>query len=147
MKKYNYISIIIMGMLIINSISLYSQTDENTYIINQYFQLNKENYGLTEKKVLSTNYHVPINVVSLDQIGSENQIDIKTSGNDSQGVKQIGNENYYQFINYYNSNSSNFNILQHGNGNSLQIYGENNLIHNLSIVQNTNFKTLIIKNY
>jgi len=124
------------------------QTDETTYIINEYFQLNKEASLLLENKtpITSANQY-QYSSVKLNQIGNCNQIDIKSSINDSQIVNQFGNSNNYQFINYYNSAVSNFNILQQGNSNSLQIYGENSLIKNMSIVQKANFETLVIKNY
>ncbi|MFZ2282416.1 MAG: hypothetical protein WAV86_00920 [Lutibacter sp.] len=124
------------------------QTDETTYIINEYFQLNKEASLLLENKtpITSANQY-QYSSVKLNQIGNNNQIDIKSRINDSQTVSQFGNNNDYQFINYYNSAVSNFNILQHGNSNSLQIYGENSLIKNMGIVQKANFETLVIKNY
>jgi len=124
------------------------QTDETTYIINEYFQLNKEASLLLENKVPITSANqYQYSSVKLNQIGNNNQIDIKSSINDSQTVSQFGNNNDYQFINYYNSAVSNFNIVQQGNSNSLQIYGENSLIKNMSIVQKANFETLVIKNY
>lgn len=98
-------------------------------------------------KPTTNNKQAQSNLVILNQIGNSNEIDIKQNGADSQKVNQFGNNNYYNFINYYNSSPSNFNIIQQGNANSLQIYGENSLIKNIGIVQNTNFKTLIIKNY
>jgi hypothetical protein len=124
------------------------QTDETTYIINEYFQLNKEAFLLLENKI-PTNSIIQSqdNFVKLNQIGNNNQIDIKSRINDSQTVSQYGNNNDYLFINYYNSSPSNFNIFQQGNSNSLQIYGENSLIKNISIVQKANFETLVIKNY
>jgi len=123
-------------------------TDENTYIINQYFQLNKESSLFENNNTPTTNNkQAQSNFVSLNQVGNNNQIDIKQKGGDSQTVNQLGNKNYYNFINYYNNTPSNFNILQQGNANNLQIYGENSIINNISIVQKSNFKTLIIKNY
>jgi len=123
-------------------------TDENTHIISQYFQLNKES-SLFENNAKTTSNRLQSqnNFVSLNQVGNNNQIDIKQKGGDSQTVNQLGNNNYYNFINYYNNTPSNFNIVQQGNANNLQIYGENSIINNISIVQKSNFKTLIIKNY
>ncbi|MDO9273955.1 MAG: hypothetical protein Q7T92_00210 [Lutibacter sp.] len=123
-------------------------TDETTYIINEYFQLNKEASLLLENKVpISSTIQSQDNFVKLNQIGDNNQVEVRSKINDSQTVNQFGNNNDYLFINYYNSSVSNFNILQQGNSNSLQIYGENSLIKNISIVQKANFETLIIKNY
>ncbi|WP_372792483.1 hypothetical protein [Lutibacter sp.] len=123
-------------------------TDENTHIINQYFQLNKESSWLESNVALPiNNKQAQSNSVTLNQIGNNNQIDIKQNVADSQTVNQLGNSNYYNFINYYNNTSSNFNIVQQGNSNNLLIYGENSIINNISIVQKSDFKTLIIKNY
>lgn len=121
--------------------------NENTYLINQYFQLNND--ALLLENRVSSNYNIQTqdNFTILSQIGNSNQIDIKSNQNDAQAVSQFGNNNDYQFINYYNNSVSNFNIVQQGDSNSLQIYGENSLIKNMSIVQNANFETLIIKNY
>ncbi|WP_372792485.1 hypothetical protein [Lutibacter sp.] len=125
------------------------QTDENTYIINQYFQLNNESALLENKRTPTTNNNKQeqSNFITLNQIGNNNEIDIKQNVADSQTVSQLGNNNYYNFINYYNNTPSNFNIIQQGNANNLQIYGENSIINNISIIQKSDFKTLIIKNY
>lgn len=151
MKKYNYILIIALKLFFANCNLLVAQqlSDENTYVINQYFQSNKEfSSKLTDTQTLSTNsFQVQSNIVSLNQIGNNNEIDIKQKGADSQNINQIGNNNYYNFINYYNSTPSNFNIIQQGNSNNLQIYGENSIIKNIGIVQKSDFNTLIIKNY
>lgn len=151
MKKYNYILIIALILFFANCNLLVAQqlSDENTYVINQYFQSNKEfSSKLTDTQTLSTNsFQVQSNIVSLNQIGNNNEIDIKQKGADSQNINQIGNNNYYNFINYYNSTPSNFNIIQQGNSNNLQIYGENSIIKNIGIVQKSDFNTLIIKNY
>ena len=125
------------------------QNNEDTYIINQYFQLNKDASLILENKVptSSNNIQSQDNFLSLNQVGNNNVIDIIQKDNDSQTVNQRGDKNYYSFINYYNNIPSNFNIIQEGSSNSLQIYGENSIIKNLGIVQKANFKTLIIKNY
>jgi hypothetical protein len=146
MKIKGYILFIPLVFLIVSFQNLFAQelSDENTYLISQYFQQSKEMTLIEQqKKSISTN----LNIVSLNQIGDKNQIDIKSNNNNSQEVVQKGNNNYYNFINYYNSNPSNFNILQQGNSNSLQIYGENSIIENMSILQKSNFKTIIITNY
>ncbi|MBK5210203.1 MAG: hypothetical protein JJE44_11990 [Flavobacteriaceae bacterium] len=149
MKNNNYIIIIVLMVFNLISYKGYTQqTNEDTYIINQYFQSNKEASLILESKGLDPAIlQSKNNAILLNQVGNSNQIDIKSSINNAQTVSQFGNNNDYQFINYYNSSASNFNILQQGNSNSLQIYGENSLIKNIGIVQNTNFKTLIIKNY
>ena len=146
MKRVQYIlflQVLLLSLLSFNS-SAQELTTEDTYLINRYFQLNKEATAVTK------NYNQSIvqnNLVSLNQIGNQNEIDIKSNANNSQQVIQKGDQNYYNFINYYNNNPSNFNILQQGQSNSLQIYGQNSIIENISILQKSNAKTLIIKNY
>lgn len=139
--------LIILFLFAFITIEAQQIANENTYLINQYFQLNND--ALLLENRVSSNYNIQTqdNFTILSQIGNSNQIDIKSNQNDAQAVSQFGNNNDYQFINYYNNSVSNFNIVQQGDSNSLQIYGENSLIKNMSIVQNGNFETLIIKNY
>ena len=150
MKKFNYIVIIVL--VLVNLISYKGtaqQTDDNTYIINQYFQLNKDASLILENKVPTNNNKIisQDNFVNLKQVGDRNVIDIKQNSNNTEVVNQIGNKNYYSFINYYNNSPVNLKILQQGNSNNLQVYGQNSLIENMSIVQKSNFKTIIIKNF
>lgn len=141
-RKILFLELLLLSMFSFNS-SAQELINENTYLINQYFQLNKDATSVSK----NLNNTIQNSMVSLNQIGSQNQIDIKNNLSNSQKVIQNGNQNYYNFINYYNSNSSNFNIVQQGEANSLQIYGQNSIIENINIIQNSNFKTLIIKNY
>ncbi len=150
MKSSNFkygIFLLLLNLTSFNSNA--QQTDENIYIINQYFQLNKESSLLENKRTPTTNNNKQeqSNFITLNQIGNKNEIDIKQNVANSQTVSQLGNNNYYNFINYYNNIPSNFNIIQQGNANNLQIYGENTIINNISIIQKSDFKTLIIKNY
>lgn len=150
MKNCKYIPVFVVSLLYFVSFNMFSQqVDENTYIINQYFQQSKTAAIQSESNVSNLNRQSQANTVSLNQIGNKNQIDIKSnaSNSNSQAVTQNGDQNYYNFINYYNNNPSNFNILQQGESNSLQIYGQNSIIENISIIQNSSFKTLIIKNH
>lgn len=150
MKKCYHISVLLVCVLSFSSLSAQHQnSNEDTYIINQYFQLNKDASIVLNNTTLNSSNTIQSqsSSVNLNQIGNYNDIDIKQKGENSQAVNQVGNNNHYQFINYYNSTPSNFNILQQGNSNSLQIYGENSIINNISIIQKSSFKTLIIKNY
>lgn len=148
MKKSNYIFYFFLGLFTLMFFGVNAQqTNEDTYIINQYFQQSRDALLLENKVPLSTNIESQGNFLNLNQVGTNNVIDIKQKGNESQTVEQLGNKNYYGFINYYNNMSSNLNIIQQGNSNNLQIYGQNSIIENMSIVQKSNFKTIIIKNY
>lgn len=149
MKNYTNTTLILLFVIGFFTIKANAQqTNEDTYIINQYFQSNKEASLVLESKGLDPAIlQSKNNAILLNQVGNSNQIDIKSSINNAQTVSQFGNNNDYQFINYYNSSASNFNIIQQGNSNSLQIYGENSIIKSLGIVQKADFGTLIIKNY
>ncbi len=98
-------------------------------LLNNQFRLNNNPNLLlqNQNRELSKNIQSSDNFVNLNQVGNNN--------------------NYYGFINYYNKTPLNLNLLQKGNSNSLHIYGVNSIIKNISIIQKTNFKSLIIKNY
>ncbi|MFA5297792.1 MAG: hypothetical protein WC389_06235 [Lutibacter sp.] len=148
MKNYISTTLILLFVIGLFTIKAHAQqTNEDTYIINQYFQTNKEASLILENRGLNPAIQSQNNAILLNQVGNSNQIDIKSGINNVQTVNQIGNNNEYQFINYYNSSPSNLNIIQQGNSNSLLIYGENSIIKNIGIVQKANFETLIIKNY
>ena len=130
----------------------YSQeTNNNTYLINQYFQagLNVEQSGDNNSQASSfqENQIQQNNIVVIQQIGENNQVGVVKNELDSQNILQNGNNNYYNYINYYNNTPLNLNVIQEGNSNSLQIYGQNSIINNMSIVQKSNFKTVVIKNF
>ena len=150
MKKVQnilFLQLLLLSLFSFNS-SAQKLTDENTYLINEYFKLNKESTSVSYNFNKSgLNNRLQTNEVSLNQIGNNNEIDIKSNPNNSQQVIQNGTQNNYNFINYYNNNPSNFKIIQQGEANSLQIYGQNSIIENISIIQNSSFKTMIIKNY
>ncbi|UMB61869.1 hypothetical protein MHL31_06670 [Lutibacter sp. A80] len=151
MKNCNRI-LIIIGLFFISTYLSFGQqlSDENTVIINQYFQLNNtiaSNLKVNNNFIISNNNQQTNEIINLNQVGDYNKIDVKQIKGDNQVVKQFGDNNYYSFINYYNSNTSNLSVMQIGNSNSLNIYGQNSLIDNMSILQKSNFKTLIIKNY
>ena len=135
------ISILIFGINF-----LFSQEEKDLYK-----HLYENNFFIPENNHLqniSNNFSNGTgNFVSLDQIGNYNNIDIVKKFNASQKIAQIGDRNSYNFISFYSREALNLNVLQQGNSNALHIYGENSIIKNLSIVQKSNFKTIIIKNY
>ncbi len=118
-------------------------------LLNNQFQLNNNPNLLLQNQnpELSKNIQSSDNFVNLNQVGNNNNVELKQIGYEAQLVSQLGDNNYYGFINYYNKTPLNLNLLQKGNSNSLHIYGVNSIIKNISIIQKTNFKSLIIKNY
>jgi hypothetical protein len=144
MKIKNQVIIVLFAFF---SIALYSQeiSNKNAFIITQ---LNTNpNYLINNNVPSSANNLNASSVVKLNQLGDYNTIDLKANVNDSQNVNQLGNKNNYTFINYYNTNPSTMNVLQQGNDNFLQVYGQNSIASKISIIQKSNAKTLIIKNY
>lgn len=145
----NYISTLFILLFVVHLFSLKAnaqQVNADTYAIKQYFKSSKEANLLLKKVIDPLVVQSQNSMLLLNQVGYNNQINISSNVKNSHTVTQIGNNNEYQFISYYNSSVSNLNIIQQGNSNSLQIYGDNSLIKNLSIIQKTNYKTLVIKN-
>ena len=117
--------------------------DQNTALINTYFNLSSpnfvDNFGYSESNFLQS--------AAILQFGNNNNIDINSSGKSQQKVNQLGNNNNFQFIDFYNSTDMNLNILQEGNNSSIQIFGTNSLIKNVLIKQSAGNQALIITNY
>ncbi|MBI9041804.1 hypothetical protein [Lutibacter sp.] len=134
--------------LFISSIVCFSQeTDQNTFLINQYFQniVTQSNTHLVQ----STNFNNCNTVnseVSILQIGDYNTTNIITNGGDKQ-VQQIGNHNNFDFKTYYRASHLNFEVQQLGSNNNLHIFGENSIVNNIKILQFSNNKTITITNY
>ena len=121
------------------------QTDENTLIINTYFQTVSEMPIEKQATLPNTDTQSYVNLV---QTGNENSIYIKSlQTGDNQAVNQTGNENNYEYYNYYSQENSNLQVNQEGTLNSLQIFGENSLMKNATINQKSDFKSIVIKNY
>jgi hypothetical protein len=134
--------------LFVNNVFAQESNYEKDLIYKLNFQLNQNSSMiLNNKNILSSKNQVKNSLIEFNQVGVENLIDIRNNFNDGQSITQKGDNNNYHFINFYSNLPSDFNILQQGNSNSLQIYGENSLIKHIKIVQKTNFKTIIIKNY
>ena len=149
MKNYFFIKnvfVLILGLFFLESFS--QQNDINSQQIEYYFQLNNESSILDEYKALNDlNSQSKNSYYLLNQIGNSNQAYLSSDGNNVHKIMQIGNKNIYQFISFYNNTPSLLNALQEGNSNSLLIYGKNSIIEKINIVQKTNFKTIVIKNY
>ncbi len=134
----------LMLMVVFQANITAQQTDENTMAINNYFQISNEK-PVNNPSKLDANIQSYVNVV---QTGNENSTYINSlQKGDEQVIDQKGNQNNYEYYNYYSQENSNLIIHQEGNKNSLQVFGENSLMKNAVINQKSNFKTLVIKNY
>jgi len=142
MKKYKYTIIFI---LFVNLTFYGQQTDENTFIINNYFNITNENQVYNKSSLSNANVQSNVN---LEQVGYNNNIYVNSLQiGDNQFVNQAGNQNNYEYYNYYSKENSNLTINQEGTLNSLQIFGENSLSKNALINQKSNFKSIVIINY
>lgn len=139
-------SIILLLFIVALPITISAQqTDENTLIINTYFQVANE-VAVAKKSTLPNNDIQ--SYVNLVQAGDENSIYIRSlQTGDSQVVNQTGNQNNYEYYNYYSKENSNLNVNQEGTLNSLQVFGENSLMKDAIINQKSDFKSIVIKNY
>ena len=151
MKYLYHILIIVLFVNVFSYNASAQQMDENTYLINRYFQIASSGQNLlTENELLvskaKTNNLVNNTELNILQAGNYNSINVKTSTN-TQNVNQVGDYNNYEFISFYGRNDLNLEVQQIGNQNFVQILGENSLIDNMKIIQKSNFKTITITNY
>lgn len=123
--------------------SYFSSTHSNKNTPEILFNSNN-NYLVDVVQIQTAN---STNSVVLNQRGLYNVADISQTNLTNQAVTQLGNKNYYSFNNYNNTSPVNLSVLQQGNANSLQIYGTNSFMDGLKIVQKSNFKNIVIKNY
>jgi len=117
--------------------------DQNTTLINTYFNLSSTNFVNNYEYSKSNS----LQSATILQFGNNNNIDINSSGKSQQKVNQLGNNNNFQFIDFYNSADMNLNVLQEGNKSSIQIFGKNSLMKDLLIKQMSGNQRLIITNY
>lgn len=121
------------------------QTDDVTLTINNYFQNITENPNIKNSSFQNSNIQ---SYVSTVQVGNENSVYINSlQTGDQQVINQTGNQNNYEYYNYYSNENSNLNVNQEGTLNSLQVFGENSMMKNAVINQKSSFKSIVIKNY
>lgn len=144
MKKY--LSIVFVVVICYFQGISQNLLDNNSTLIEQYF-----NSALsTPVEISNVVPELPIQTASdvqVTQVGNYNYSYIISGKNNKQNINQIGDSNNYEYYSYYNSNPSQVNTLQLGTNNDIQIFGQNELTKNLNIIQNTNDKMIIIKNY
>ncbi len=135
------------GILVFCFMSIYEMNaqveDQNTTLINTYFNLSSTNFVNNYEYSKSNS----LQSATILQFGNNNNIDINSSGKSQQKVNQLGNNNNFQFIDFYNSADMNLNVLQEGNKSSIQIFGKNSLMKDLLIKQMSGNQRLIITNY
>lgn len=163
------LSKIVSIFLLFLSVNFFGQNllDQNSSLISNYFNSNQTSVQETENSSATTlatlqsdvrliqngNYnqsyiHTGSNTEQVvNQNGDNNNSYIVTGDSNKQAVNQKGDYNNYEYYSYYNSNPTTVNTVQNGSNNDIQIFGQNELAKNINIIQNTNDKTLIIKNY
>lgn len=137
---------IILTMLLGCSFASVAQfSDQNSEIIDQYFE------NIKSSPITFSDQNVSFEVksaVQLEQVGELNSVLINAlQVGDNQSIMQKGNKNSFEYYCYYSIENINLTVNQTGNSNSLQIYGENSLMKNAIINQKSNFQELVIKNY
>ena len=113
--------------------------NNDTEVIENYFYQNNNENTITDNALN--------NEINISQSGENNTIDISSTGKKIQLVRQVGDDNNYQYYSFYDSSSANLNINQFGDENDIQIYGHNSIIENLKIIQTTNNQTILILNH
>lgn len=148
------IKAILLVMLVTFNLTIMSQQKASTYFVSVPQIGNDISFIVLEKNINSlnnsqdlTNSAANQNYLSINQIGINNVAELKSGVRDIQLVGQRGKNNYYSFIDYYNASPTKMNILQQGTANSLQVYGTNSLMENVKIIQKSNYKTIVVRNY
>ncbi|CAM1352326.1 conserved exported hypothetical protein [Tenacibaculum ascidiaceicola] len=140
-------------ILLIFSLKAMTQQNTSTYFVSVPQIGSDASFLVLEKNINSLNnlqdYDKSIDNydLSVNQLGVNNVVEVKNGMNDIQLIGQKGRDNYYNFIDYYNNSPTKINALQEGNANSLLIYGTNSLMENVKIIQKSNYKTIIVRNY
>ena len=127
----------------------YSQiSDSNTDLITKYFQGESVSQTSNSKNLLSTKGQRANSYISIVQSGEENSVYVNSlNSGDSQEIDQAGNNNSYEYYNYYSRENSSMQVNQEGTLNSLQVFGENSLMKGATINQKSNFESIVVKNY
>lgn len=140
-------------ILLIFSLKAMTQQNTSTYFVSVPQIGSDASFLVLEKNINSLNnlqdYDKSVDNynLSINQLGVNNVAEVKSGMNDIQLIGQKGRDNYYNFIDYYNNSTTKINALQEGNANSLLIYGTNSLMENVKIIQKSNYKTIIVRNY
>lgn len=145
---------ILFVMLVTINLAIMSQQKTSTYFVSVPQIGNDVSFIVLEKNINSlnssqdfSNLSTNQNYLSINQIGINNVAELKSGARDLQLVGQKGKNNYYSFIDYYNTSPTKMDIFQQGTANSLQVYGTNSLMENVKIIQKSNYKTIIVRNY
>jgi hypothetical protein len=133
---------------VIVPISIYGQfSDESTIAIQQYFN-GEYNPVSAELVTVSRNSNGLSSEVTVIQSGNENNVYIRSlQTGDQQEVLQNGENNNFEFYNYYSQENSSMQVNQNGTSNSLQVFGENSLMKDAVINQKSDFNTIVVRNY
>ena len=103
MKKYDNTLFVLLVFISVFSVKTNAQqVNKDTFAINKYFQSNKEAAILLEKGVDLSITQTQNSKFSLNQVGYNNQINIISNAGNNQTVIQLGNNNEYKFVTYYN---------------------------------------------
>jgi hypothetical protein len=114
--------------------------DNNTEDIQNYFYQDQD----TNKNLTKNNQNSDVVIY---QQGNQNEVEILSSGDKIQLVRQVGDDNNYQYYSFYDSSKANLNINQFGDDNDIQIYGHNSIVEKLKITQTTSNQSILIFNY
>lgn len=142
----NGIFTILLGLFIC-PVLMSQMSDRNTEVINQYFQV-KMNEPIQTKIVSPQTNSSKGSYAEVIQKGIENSVKINSlQAGDKQVVTQAGQQNNYEYYNYYSNENSSMQVNQKGTLNSVLVFGENSLMKDAKINQKSDFKSIVVKNY
>lgn len=140
---------IILGIFLFSfkGIGQETQKKDKEELFIQQINLELLNKSYNSSRKIDINQQTDNHQLVVTQLGDGNLLSVKSGINDFQKIRQQGNSNYYNFIDYYNSRQSNIDVLQLGKANSLHVYGTNSFTDKIKIIQKSDYKSVIVRNF
>jgi hypothetical protein len=142
-----YYKIIAISFALFPLFCFSQETNQHTFLIQQYFQHFSSQQQQPKIETSTNNQQVYFNSeVAILQIGDLNSTNINYNAG-KKIIKQVGDNNNFEFKTYDVYTPFNFEVLQLGLHNNLQIHGQNSIVNNIKILQFSTNKTITITNY
>lgn len=126
--------------------SITSLQREQNFVNNQQYTTVTQigSYNTVQSTVITTESKN----IYYTQYGDSNTIDVLTKSQDTnQIISQIGNQNNYTHYSYNPLESQNINVMQNGNKQNIEVFGENSMSKDMIIKMDASDKSLLIRNF
>ncbi|MCC9044010.1 hypothetical protein LNQ81_15140 [Myroides sp. M-43] len=119
---------------------------EQNFVNNQQYTTITQigNYNTVQSTTITTDSKN----IHYTQYGDSNTIDVLTFSQDTnQIISQIGNQNNFTQYSYSPLESQSINVMQNGNKQNIEVFGENSMSKDMVIKMEASDKSLIIRNF